>query len=192
METYNFIKTCNKALLQSELEKSNIFRIVMRTIYVGFSQPRCPKIGSELIKLWTRSPYSHTYIRFISERMDMSNVYHAAHGMVHFRSYDNFLRDNIAMAEYKIELTDEEYLKLLKQCMELAGEGYGYLELLGIVIVDVANNINIPLKIHDGRGYICSELVGMLCTEILKMKFKKPTYLLCPADVQKALAERFS
>ncbi len=164
----------------------------MRDIYIGFSQPKSKMIASELIKLGTRSQYSHSYIRFVSERMDMSNVYHAAHGMVHFRSYNNFLKDNVAMIVYRIELTEEQYLQVLKQCMELSGEGYGYIELLGIVIVDVANNVNIPLKIHDGRGYICSELVGMLCIEILKMKFKKPTYLLCPADVQNALAERFS
>jgi len=162
----------------------------MRRVYFGFSKPIKAKVGSELIKWWTNAPYSHCYVRFISEKLDISNVYHAAHGMVHFRELDNFLKDNIRVTEYRVDLTDEQYDDLLKTCMKLSGEGYGYLELLGIVLIDIAYKLNIPLKIHDGKGYICSELAGFLCVKLLNIEFSKPAYLLVPPDVDKALRKK--
>ena len=162
----------------------------MRQVYFGFSKPTEVKIGAELIKWWTKAPYSHCYVRFVSEKLNMSNVYHAAHGMVHFREFNNFLKDNTRVVEYRVDLTEEQYNKLLARCMQLSGEGYGYLELIGIVLVDIAYKLNIPLKLNDGQGYIYSELAGILCIELLNIEFNKPTYLLTPPDVDEALRNK--
>jgi len=70
-------------------------------IYVGFSKPIKCKIGAKAISWWIGAPYSHTYIRFESSDPEIpSNVYHAAHGMVHFMTQERFHSINQTVVEY--------------------------------------------------------------------------------------------
>lgn len=161
----------------------------MNYIYIGFSYPKDFKIGAKAISIWMNKPYSHTYIRFDSSEIQ-STVYHAAHGMVHFMSYDRFTSTNNVVKEYKIELDDVKRSKILKYCIDIAGNPYGYLELLTILCSDIAHNLGVILPTQDGRGYICSELVGKLCIEEFNMTFDKPTHLLTPADIDNAFENR--
>lgn len=159
----------------------------MRQIKIGFSTPKAYMIGAEAIKMWIRRPYSHTYAQFTSERLQITSVYQASHGMVHFRELSRFTEDNKIVKEYVINLTDEQYDQFLKRCMSLAGEVYGYSELSKIVIYDIMFKAGLPFETHDGKGYICSELIGSLCIDILGIEFNKPRYLLTPADIDDGL-----
>lgn len=159
----------------------------MRPIKIGFSSPIKNMIGAELIQMWISRPYSHSFVQFTSRSLGISTVYQAAHGMVHFRELNNFTKDNKIVKEYSIDLTDEQYDKFMTLCMKLAGEPYGYKELFIIFIHDILFKVGIRLKSRDGVGYICSELVGSLCADILGIKFDKPTYLLTPSDVDRGL-----
>lgn len=163
----------------------------MPKIYIGLSKPVKWKIGAEAIKLWIHRPYSHVYIRFVSSNAAIpSNVYHAAHGMVHFRAFDNFLKDNVVVKEWEIDITDNEKTQILSHCMKLAGEPYDTLNLLKIVCVDIFNSIGIKLKTYDGVGYICSELVGAIMTDQWGYTFSKPLHLITPELIDKALTEQ--
>lgn len=159
-------------------------------IIVGFSTPKGLKLGAFLIRLWTKSKYSHVYIRFESSNKKIPlNVYHAAKGMVHFREYEKFKHDNNIIKEYEIPITAEDRVDLLVNSMKLSGEVYGYFELLTIFLMDILNYFNIKVKTYDGKGYICSELIGFLMIKILKVCFTKPTYLLKPLDIELKIKE---
>lgn len=163
----------------------------MKNIFIGFSKPSHFKVGSELIRLWMQTPYSHVYIRFNSDSLNLSSVYHAANKMVHFREYENFKHDNTVIKEYKISLTQDQYNNLLRKCMKLSGEEYGYIELGKIALYDTMNSLGMSIKTYDDKGYICSELVGELCTDVLGIEFDKPKYLLKPIDIDNMLGVNY-
>lgn len=161
----------------------------MQKIKIGFSRPRKSKIMSQLIKFWSNSKYSHVFSQFATQ-VNIECVYHAGNGMVHFKNLENFLKVNEIVKEYVIELTEEQHNKYLSLCINLAGEKYGYSELFKILVYDIFHTLGLSKKSHNGKGYICSELVGRLCVDILGMSFKKPTYLLTPKDIDIALEKR--
>ena len=163
----------------------------MNKIHIGFSRPKKFKIGSAAISWWTGCPYSHTYLRF--EYADSRDaVFHAAHGSVHFLSVRNFQRDNKSVKEYEIEISDELHNQLFNVCMDLAGEKYSVMELVNIFISDVTWMVfKKEVKVYNNRGYICSELMGKLCQDQLKLSFNKPLFLLKPSDIDDALSQKF-
>lgn len=140
-------------------------------------------IGSKLIQWWTDANYSHVYARWTLKTQGRDIVYQASHGMVHYRSFDNFVKDNIVVREFVLDLTDEQFKKFSRKCIDLAGEKYSRLELLQIFIRDVSDG---RLMFQDQPGYICSELMCELL-EDLGIKINKPKYLVRPDDIVKAL-----
>ena len=161
----------------------------MSSIYIGFSYPRKFKIGAWLISWWTKTPYSHVYIRFPEKKIS-STVYHAANGMVHFRTQENFLKENEIIVEYTIDSTEEAKLAVLQHCMNLSGEKYGYSELIKIFLLDLCDRLGCnQFKTYDGIGYICSELVATIMSDFMLVSWKKPKYLLKPKDIEDKLIE---
>lgn len=160
----------------------------MSRIIIGFSKPKKWKIGAAAIMLVTKSPYSHVYIKFESSIPGIPvTVYHAAHGMVHFLSEENFVKNNLQIAEYAMDTSIEERRQLLTHCMNLAGDPYGISELFKILITDALSNMGIQIKTYNGSGYICSELVGIFLANIWGVAFTKETWLLKPLDIESAL-----
>lgn len=156
-------------------------------IFVGFSKPKKFKPGAAAIAWWTEKPYSHVYFRFsYSDSKDA--VFHAAHGLVHFLSADNFRRDNKVCKEYMIEVSDHEQDLWFDECMKYAGEKYGTIELVKIFISDLAwMAFKKEVSWKNGGGYICSELLGNLCVTRLGLTFDKPLFLLKPSDIDAKL-----
>lgn len=155
----------------------------MRKIIIGASK-NC-KIGSKLIRWWIDADYSHVYTKWYLSDQDREIVYHASHGMVHFKEYENFKNDNEIVVEIEIELTCEQFKKFSSKCIDIAGQDYSSLELLQILLCDITDG-----RIHtqDQKGYICSELMAELL-EDLGYKFSKPKYLLTPKDIIEKLKE---
>ncbi len=157
-------------------------------IHIGFSKPNTFKIGAELIALWTNSPYSHVYMRFDYET-SKSAIFHAAHGMVHFKSPSNFEKENTTIKEYSLEVSVLEHDEIFDQCMELAGEPYSKLTLLKIFISDIIfSTTGKVIAFENSPGYICSELVGKICSDRFGMRFDKPIFLLKPSDIDEELS----
>jgi len=157
-------------------------------IFIGFSKPSEFKIGAELISLWTNSPYSHVYMRF-EYKCSKSAIFHAAHGMVHFKSPTNLQKENTIIKEYSIEVDQCEHDEIFDECMELAGEPYSRLTLLKIFLSDIIfYTTGRVINWSNSPGYICSELVGKVCTDRLNIHFNKPIFLLKPNDIDQGLA----
>lgn len=163
----------------------------MNAVYVGFSYPKEFKVGAKAIAWWIDAPYSHVYLRFTYSK-GKDAIFHAAHGMVHFRSVDNFLRDNNSIKEYKIEMSDECHEQFFDECMDLAGEDYSVLELTKILTSDIAFwALKKEIHFNDSKGYICSELVGSLLGNRLQLDISKPLFLLKPNDIDAALSLKY-
>lgn len=159
----------------------------MRKITIAFTVPKKKMIGSELIKLWTSSDYSHVAVLFKADSLlGEELVYHAAYGMVHFVAGVNFRQVNQVVSSYEITLTEQQYRYIMLKCIRMAGQPYGYLELVKIVLSDVTRELGINIRLNNGRGYICSELLGILLLT-LGITFKKPLHLLSPKDIEKGL-----
>lgn len=155
-------------------------------IYIGFSRPIKFMVGAALISWWTERPYSHSYVRF--EYADSkAAVFHAAHGMVHFLSWENFSSVNQPVREYEIELSPEDHSLFFDDCMNLSGQKYSVVELCQIFAADIAYKFGKEIHTEDKRGYICSELMGWFCVNTLGLNFAKSLYLLTPGDVDDKL-----
>lgn len=162
----------------------------MKKLYIGFSSPNSWMPGAALIQMWQRTDYSHCYLRFYDESLGLNIVYHAAHGMVHYVEHENFKSTTIIRKEYEIELSNNDEWLTRWECAKLAAQPYGHAELAKIVLHDIANYFGIKTDFKDGRGYVCSELMGKLCVDRLKIEFKKPKHLLTPRDIDIALEKR--
>lgn len=149
----------------------------MRKIIIGASK-NC-KIGSRLIQWWIGAPYSHVYARWYLSDQDREIVYQASHGMVHFKEFNNFKKENEIVKEFVIDVTCEQFKAFSQRCVDLAGQPYSIAELIQILASDITNG-----KIHaeDQHGYICSELMTELL-ESLGYKTTKPKYLVSPKDI---------
>ena len=161
----------------------------MRFIYIGFSAPIKFKIGAALIKWWTSAPYSHVYLRFDSSNQKVpSNIYHAANGMVHFKTFNNFKKENQILKEYSLILSEDKRLDILIDAMNKSSIKYGYLELIKIFVSDIFFFLSKKeIKFKNSKGYICSELVADMLESYFKIKFDKPKHLLKPEDIDRAM-----
>lgn len=161
----------------------------MASIKIGFSRPKKFTIGSWAIQTWMRKPYSHTYIRIKMNGKDC--VYEASHGSVHFSEYKKFAETNLVIKEYEIDVSDKTFGQIKSKCLALEGEEYSILQLSQVAFWDICNALHITAGTEDKKGYICSELVGRICVEDLKIDFDKVTWLLTPSDVDNKLATRY-
>lgn len=153
-----------------------------------FGASRNELIGSKILQIHMKTDYSHVYVRWYLESQERAIVYQASHGSVHFRSLDNFTKDNIIVREFVLDVTDEQFKKFSQKCIDLAGEKYSSLQLLQIWLSDALGGI---VQFSDQSGYICSELMCELL-EDLGLKFDKPKFLVKPRDIIDTLTKHLS
>ncbi len=136
-------------------------------------------IGSKAIQWWIDADYSHSYARWTLNTQERDIIYQASHGLVHFQALENFQKQNEIVEEIELEITDEQFKRFSRKCIDLAGVKYSKLQLLQIFINDATND---RIKFDDQPGYICSELMHDLLID-LGMSFNKPKHLLNPKDI---------
>ena len=153
-------------------------------IVVAFSSPKEFNLSSSIIKAVMGTKYSHVLVYWKAEKLDRRLVYQASHGSVHFLELDNFLKNNEVHSEHLIEITQEQYVDLVRRCVDLAGQPYGFCELANIAINDLANYAGLKVDFGDGKGYICSELLADLLISVCNATFKKPKHLIKPKDIE--------
>lgn len=147
-------------------------------IIIGCS--RNDKLGSQLIRNWMGTDYSHVYARWYLSSQEREIVYQASHGMVHFIELNNFTKDNIIVKEFVLEISDEQFKKFSQKCIDLAGQKYSKLQLIQIFLRDLSRGM---LQFPDQPGYICSELMAELLENIFNAKFDKPRHMITPKDI---------
>lgn len=153
----------------------------MRTIIVGFSHSTKHFAPFSLaIKYWDKTPYSHVYFQFESKVYSLDLVYQASSTMLNFMCKDVFLGFNAVVHEIPLEVTEEQYVLIMGNCMRSAGLQYSVLQILGMVLADIFHLKTNPFP--DPVKYVCSEWVAEQL-EQLGYTFNKPLDLVRPKDI---------
>jgi hypothetical protein len=157
----------------------------MRVVYVGFSNPfhkvKYPWFAwliqySESFDRWINTGrwglqnYTHTYICWHSRAAESMIYYEASATGVNFKAEKLWDQKATRVLEYSFNLSEEQYRKLLKFCMNLAGTQYGAKQVLGLIYVKVAALIGYRVKNpwEDGiHSFPCTELVMRFMAEVL-------------------------
>jgi hypothetical protein len=156
----------------------------MRTIKIGFSRPKSGfKPFSWLIRWYLSTEYSHTYLDFYSKELNRSIIYEATKNGVRFVGQKQWLDHVFVVSEFEIELTQEEYKKIITYCIDHSGIPYSLWQNIGICI---ANFLKLKKNPFGKKGSNCSEEIGKIL-ELKGYKFNKDLNLLTPKDIYLAL-----
>jgi uncharacterized protein YycO len=162
----------------------------MRKILIGFSTPKKFKIGSQLIKLFEGTEYSHVYIGMqpsLNSKLPFTKVFEASYGDVHCLTYASFKEQNKIMHEYILEVEDEVYFGSANWLWSQLQKPYAFNQLLKI-------GLGITIGKKGDNSYICTELVGRMLKNYLKIELHKSLDYIGMKDMKniiEGLDERF-
>lgn len=158
---------------------------MISTVTIGFSKPKNHifPIGSWLIRLHQRTPYSHCYARFYSESINRTLIYEAVGGAgVRFISYSRWSKKAEEIKSVTIVAKKCNTTRMLQEFVDTAGEKYGFMQNLGIFLANVFGWKQNPWK----KGANCSEIIGRFL-HAEGYKVSKPFDLLSPKDIEEIL-----
>lgn len=163
------------------------------SISIGFSKHKGFAPMSNVIRWVLSTPYSHVYLKFEIPGVNQPLMFHSTGKGINILSYANFLENNEEVLEHGGEITQEANEKLINYIFKMAGTNpYGYLQNIGIFIIDVLNLIGFEIKsnpINDGVN--CSELMAMTMQEIKGGPWTDKDYnLITPRDIWDAITEK--
>ncbi len=157
----------------------------MKKIVVGFSRAKDPlKIGSYIIRLVEKRPYSHVYIKYVSTCSGIPLVAQASHGFVNHTNYGLFEKDNNIIEEYELNCTPEQFKEVVKFIHNNLGKKYGTFQLFFIAIKKLFN-MQVDIKDADSH-FICSEFGARICT-ILGIGISTMPDYITPSDINEIL-----
>jgi hypothetical protein len=166
----------------------------MKTIVIGASRNRQCKVGSLLIQWHMGTNYSHVYFKFQEELYTDATVFHAVGKGMQYVSYTNFLEHNIPVHEFELIISDEIYAELMQDCHKNSGKVYGFLQNLGIFLVDTWNKLPFK-KIHRNPiddGVVCSEWTAWILEDCYGKWTDKDYNLVKPIDIVEYLLKKVS
>lgn len=164
----------------------------MKRIKIGFSKNKKGKIGSKLLQWYMRKEYSHCYIEFdTSERLDDVTIFHASMNTgVGYWSGHYFYSQNLTTIYYETYISDEMYTQLRKRLHKVSGHNYGFLQNIGILVVDMLNKVGIKVNNPFTDGYNCSEILyDVLHTLVPDYKIKYKPNVIRPDHVEEIIKE---
>ena len=158
----------------------------MEKLIIGFSKPKKFKIFAWAIMKGYNIPYDHVYVRIHSDKYDRDLIYQASRMMVNFMSPALLEEENIIVAEFELDITTENKIKLMQFAIDNAGRNYGVKQAIGMAWVRInelcSKIVKNPYK-DDGATYVCSELVSFVLEEVSDLKIDKDTDDMTPLDV---------
>ena len=159
-------------------------RNLMKHITIGFSKSRKKfAVGSWLIRWYMETPYSHVYVKFHSDSLNRDLVYEAVGSGVRFIGEKKWQSHAEEVASFSIQVPDDKYADLVKYCIDNAGDEYGFLQNIGIVIAGVFNEkFN---RFNDGMN--CSENTYNIAN-LLGIVINKDKNLITPKDLYQKLS----
>ena len=160
---------------------------MINTITIGFSRPKGQlfPIGSWLIRLHQRTPYSHCYLRFYSESLNRTLVYEAVGGGVRFVSKSLWDEKAEELESFTLQVKKCNATTLLQYCVDYAGYEYGMMQNIGLFLANVFGWKSNPWK----SGKNCSEAIADLL-EMEGYEFGKSNDLVSPKDVYEVLKNK--
>lgn len=130
----------------------------MKKLTIGFSKPKkIFPVFSWAIRAYEQVPFSHVYVRWQTS-VGPSICYHAAHSTLHFLSDTQFEKQITTVEQFDFVVTDEQYGRLLKYCLETCGNDYALVGVIAIPLVDLFGLKKNPFGGGPLEQY-CAELV---------------------------------
>jgi len=124
---------------------------------VGFSSSNA--IPSKIIRWFTRSKASHSYIRFEVEGEPIL-IEANAHGVV-CEHYESFKKHNAIVAEFELNITQEQEHAIVAYALKQLLRPYDFPGLLGFgwVLLNKMIGRKVKQPFVEKSAYFCSELV---------------------------------
>lgn len=146
-------------------------------VIVGFSRPKKFQIFSKLVMLLEKREFSHCFV-------DINGIiYHASHGSVHPNTKEEFLKDNIIVKKYIIEI--EEIEKGMAFINKAIGTKYGFDQIYTIFIMKLLGTKQ-TLFSNNTRRMICSEFVSRFLNETGYSNFNRLDSIT-PSDLEEKM-----
>lgn len=131
----------------------------------GFSKSKGCKPFSKAIQLVEKRPYSHVYIKYVDEFTKDVMIFQASHGEVNIVSECVFLKSNIIIEEYEMQVLPIVYMTIRKKMNSLLGLKYSILQILNISLQKIFQTKDIKLVANGNEQFICSELGFVILKE---------------------------
>ena len=159
-------------------------------LIVGFSKTKHFNPFSWAIQKVTNAPFSHSYIKFKSDKFDRVLIYQASGLAVNFMEEKRMLATHDVVAEFELEISEETYKKTIQFAIDEAGVPYGMSQIFGILYVKALGLFGVKARnpFPNGSGnYVCSELVAQILKEIVGLEINKDLDLIDPKEVYELL-----
>lgn len=144
-------------------------------------------IGSWLIRMWTKQPYSHV-ARAVEIRDWGYRYFQASEGKVNYEFEKFFLKKHTIVKSYTISIPKDLDRQIKKQCYFEAGNKYGTMQNVGIFLKDLGIFKETPWK--SGRN--CSELIFLEVFKQLVPDLKNDPDTIKPHEVEEIIKTHFN
>jgi len=140
----------------------------MKTFYIGLSRNKQNKIGSVILQKYMGKNYSHCFFEYDTMRgVDDNTIFHSAMSSgVSYWSNFQFEKVNTKSHLYEINVSDEVFKALRTKIHSRAGGHYAGWQNIGIILVDMCQNLGFDIKNPFRENENCSELVYLALVEL--------------------------
>jgi hypothetical protein len=161
-------------------------------IIIGFSKHRGFAPFSKLLCLYMNVDFSHVYMKFQDTKMPDPTILHAVgKGLIYLS--DTVFRQHNEIVQYTFDISDETFDKIKTDFHRQAGEDYGYLQNLGVFLIDLIKSIssNEVAKNPLSEGINCSEWVSQVLDDAIGDWTDKDPNLIKPSDIRNFLKDNY-
>jgi hypothetical protein len=158
----------------------------MQQITVGFSRPNgWFEPFSWLIRLAYWSPFSHSYIKYSIEEMNLNVIIQASGLVINLIGETVFDSKEIIYKEFTLPISDADKLSLVEFGLNQLGKPYNVLGIFGMAWVRFGQLVGLKLKSpfkYNQSSAFCSELVAYMLKNFDNVKISNVSDL-SPKDV---------
>jgi hypothetical protein len=113
----------------------------MKTLTIGFSRPKKWKPYAAAIMAIDKTDFDHCYMKFDSPSWRCSFIYQSSGSRTNFVGDKFFFKNNIAVREYRIDISDEFYATMGNLMVSREGLPYPIIPTIGKAFAVVWNKI---------------------------------------------------
>jgi hypothetical protein len=130
-----------------------------KQIILHFSRSKSPlALFSKLIMFIEKRKFSHACVELVEPATRLPIIFQASHGLVNFFYRPTFLKYNLIVESYLVEVSPLEYISIWSFAVQKMGNDYGWLEIISIFTEKL---LHIKNWAKDGeKTNICSELAA--------------------------------
>lgn len=132
-------------------------------VIIGFSRPNSFKLHGLLIEKIDDAPFDHAYMRVTMSKIDRELIFQSIAVGVQIVSEKQFRSISTPVEEYALDITDEQFINLIRFCIDNAGKPYGILDVIGLGIARILQKLGLKAKNPFNQGNknaFCSQLIA--------------------------------